>query len=321
MISYSQEPIVVACAADDFFSMPLAVTSFSALKNLSHDRHMILYILDGGISLANKNKLLKTLKSERLEVRWIKPSEEKIKKNILQLRVSSHPISIYYRLLLPTLIPSQIKKIIYLDSDIVVEGDLAKLWDQEFEDEYLMAVQDPVHKTVLEAEHLKQYCLLEKGITVDHKYLNTGMLVINLEKWRQGDTAYHILKFIGDHPDIPFPDQDAANVVLAGKWRELSPLWNQIHAVHFFKSHEGSIYDESTLSELITRPYIIHYAGKPKPWEKNCIHPQADRYFKYLDQTAWSGWRNNALNNNISLARRGVRRMITSLSKKISQSG
>ncbi|WP_197064975.1 glycosyltransferase family 8 protein [Leptolyngbya sp. KIOST-1] len=312
-----KEPIVVACAADDFFAIPLAVTSFSALKNLSPDRQMILYILDGGISSGNKRKLLETLDSDRLEVHWVKPTEDQIRKTIYKCRGSNHPISNYYRLLLPAIVPSQFNKLIYLDSDVVVEGDLAELWDQDIEDQYLLAVADPVHKTILSAEHLNPYDLDKKGLTEEHKYLNAGVLVINLEKWREAKIADLVLEFIGNHPDLPFPDQDAINVILAGKWREISPLWNQMHVVHFFATPEHNPYDEKLYADLIRKPNIIHYTTRPKPWNKNCIHPQADRYFKYLDQTAWKGWRISDLSYNLDLARRSIRRVRTLISKTL----
>lgn len=311
----TQEPIVVACAADDFFSMPLAVTAFSAFKNLDSERQLILFILDGGISSANKKKLLQTLDSSRIDVRWIKPTEDQIKTTLLACKASNHPISAYYRLLLPAIIPSQLKKVIYLDSDVVVEGDLAELWDKDLKDQSLLAVQDPIHEYITAGEYFKSLNLEGRGITPDHKYLNSGVLVINLEKWRQHHTADQVLEFIGQHPELPFPDQDAINVVLAGQWGDLNPRWNQIHAVHTYESYRDSPYDESLYQDLIHQPLIIHYTSRPKPWGNNCTHPQADRYFKYLDQTAWSGWRNNVITYNITLVRRGIRRMKTTALK------
>lgn len=316
--SSSSEPIIVACAADNFFSMPLAVTTFSAFSNLNPERQLILYILDGGISGANKDKLLKTLNSDRIQVNWIKPTAEQIRKTLLKCRASNHPISNYYRLLLPSIIPTEFKKVIYLDSDIVVEGDLAELWNIDIENCYLLAVQDPIHCKVLAADHLKSLHLEKQGITPECKYLNAGLLVINLDKWRADQIAERVLEYIGNHPDLPFPDQDAINIVLANQWKEISPLWNQIHIVHVFEPHE-SPYDESIYSDLVEKPYVIHYTSRPKPWGKDCTHPQADRYFKYLDQTAWSGWRNTVVNYNINLARRSIRRLRMAIAKWINQ--
>ncbi|MBE9159052.1 glycosyltransferase family 8 protein [Nodosilinea sp. LEGE 06152] len=311
----TQEPVLVACAADNFFSMSLAVTAFSTFKNLDPQRQLILFILDGGISSTNKKKLLQTLNSNRVDVRWIKPTKDQIKTTLLTCQTSNHPISAYYRLLLPTIIPPQFKKVIYLDSDVVVEGDLAELWDQDLKGQALLAVQDPVHEYIAAAKYFSPLQLEDRGITPEQKYLNSGVLVINLEEWRRQGIANQVLKFIGQHPDLPFPDQDAINIILAGQWSELDPRWNQMHAVHTYKSYQDSPYDESLYKDLIHHPSIIHYTSRPKPWGNNCTHPQADRYFKYLDQTAWSGWRNNVITYNTTLIRRGIRRIKTTTLK------
>lgn len=318
-INEEKEPVVVACAADNFFSIPLAVAAFSALKNLDGDRKMICCILDGGISKANREKIVQTLDSSRVEVRWIKPTSEQIQRTLLKCRASSHPISNYYRLLLPAILPTQFHKVIYLDSDVVVEGNLAELWDCEIGDNYVLAVQDPVHRSLLRAEHLKSLHLERQGITADNKYLNAGVLVINLERWRQDKIADQILKCIAKNPDFPFPDQDAINIVLAGKWGEISPLWNQMHVVHNFESPQDSPYDQSVYPDLIDNPRIIHYTSRPKPWGKNCTHPQANRYFTYLDQTAWSGWRNTPLVYSVTLMQRVMRRTMMAVSKSLSR--
>ncbi|PSR16362.1 glycosyltransferase family 8 protein [filamentous cyanobacterium CCP3] len=319
MVSSALEPIVVACAADDFFARPLAVTAFSAFKNLDPKRQLILFILDGGISSINKTKLLQTLSSNRVDVRWIKPTADQIKATLLKCKASNHPISTYYRLLLPDIIPPQFKKIIYLDSDLVVEGDLAKLWSQDFEGKALLAVQDPIHRSLDIAQHFKSLDLKYIETEELQKYLNSGVLVIDLEKWRRNHIADLVLQFINSHPDLPFPDQDAISVVLAGQWGELDSKWNQIHVIYAYKSYQDSPYDESTYLDLLQNPFIIHYTSRPKPWGKNCVHPRANRYFHYLDQTAWSGWRNNAVNYNVTLIRRGIRRIKTLMLKQLNQ--
>lgn len=66
-----EEPIVVVCAADDKYAMPLAVVARSALENLKSDRKMILFVIDGGITTFNKRKILRSLDSSRCEVTFI----------------------------------------------------------------------------------------------------------------------------------------------------------------------------------------------------------------------------------------------------------
>lgn len=311
--------IVLACAADDFFSMPLAVTATSALKNLDPSYNMILYVLDGGIREVNKKKILASLNSNRLEVHWIKPSSDRLTRMLLKCQASSHPTSTYYRLLLAEIIPKMYKRAIYLDTDVVVEGNLAQLWEVDIQDACLLAVQDPVHRTLHQAQHLKKLGLVNSNTSLNSKYLNSGVLLINLEKWRTEQVTEQVIDLIAMTPGLPFPDQDAINLVLAGKWKELNPQWNQVHVVHFFASPEDSPYDLETQKQVVENPKIIHYTTRPKPWGRNCIHPQRDRFFKYLEQTGWRGWRRNFWNYNIMFLRRSLRRAKVALQKKISQ--
>jgi lipopolysaccharide biosynthesis glycosyltransferase len=300
--------------------MPLAVTVTSALKNLNPDYKMILYILDGGIRAASKKKILASLDSDQLEVYWIKPSSDRIKYMLLKCQASNHPISNYYRLLLTEIIPKEYSKVIYLDTDIVVEGDLSRLWKIDIQDAYVLAVQDPVHRTLQQAAHLNRLGLVDQTASegTDHKYLNAGVLVINLDKWRAEGIAERIIGCIIENPELPFPDQDATNLVLAGKWKELDPQWNQVHVVHFLASPEDSPYSLSKHQAAIENPHIIHYTTRPKPWGKNCIHPQRDRFFAYLDQTGWKGWRRNFWNYSTLFVRRSLRRTQVALRKAVS---
>jgi lipopolysaccharide biosynthesis glycosyltransferase len=125
MDSPNHDPIVLACASNDAYAMPLAVTVRSALENLSSNLLIHLFILDGGIRASKKRRILNSLDSHAVEVSWIKPSTE-ILNNLPVFK--QYPLAVYYRLLLPTIIPSTFKRVIYLDVDWVVEGDLAQLW-------------------------------------------------------------------------------------------------------------------------------------------------------------------------------------------------
>src|SRR5689334_18317770 len=71
MSSLDSNAIAVVCAADDAYAMPLAVTVRSALENLKGNRKIILFIIDGGIKQPNKQKVIKSLASEKCEIHWI----------------------------------------------------------------------------------------------------------------------------------------------------------------------------------------------------------------------------------------------------------
>lgn len=90
-------------------------------------------------------------------------------------------------------------------------------------------------------------------------------------------------------------DQDGLNAILAGKWQEIHPLWNQMPRIYDYSSWNESPFAEDIYNELLHRPYIIHCTNYPKPWcaglRVECKHPKKHLFFQYLDMTAWSGWR------------------------------
>jgi lipopolysaccharide biosynthesis glycosyltransferase len=283
------EPIALACAADANYAMPLAVTIRSVVSNLNSFREIVLFVLDGGIKQAQKQKIIASIGSKVTDVKWIEPSKTALEK----LEVSEkYPVSTYFRLLLPQILPQHLKKIIYLDTDLVVNGDLAQLWNIDVETNYVLAAQDAGYFNLSNVLHLKD-CEKLEGL-LNCKYFNTGVLVINLEKWRTDKIAEETIQFLENNPQhILFADQDALNVVLAGKkWGELDPRWNQVHSIYQYSSWQDSPFEEEVFHNVLNDPYVIHFTTPPKPWQNGCHHPKKDLFFQYLDQTAWSGWRN-----------------------------
>jgi lipopolysaccharide biosynthesis glycosyltransferase len=279
-------PIVV-CAADNNYAMQLAVVAKSALEHLQRDRTLLLYVIDGGITGSSKQKILRSIDPQRCVVTWLQPNLELL----TEVPVFGHfNFTTYLRLLIPDLLPETIQKVIYLDSDLVVNADLGQLWDLSIADQYLLAVQQTSIPYVSSASGLANYEAL--GISPDCKYFNGGVLVINLEKWRQEKVGLQALNYILEYKEqIRFADQDGMNATLAGRWGELDPRWNQTPDIFKFASWQESPFTEEVFNQLLTDPYIIHFASAAKPWNSREIYPANDLFFQYVDQTAWAGWR------------------------------
>jgi lipopolysaccharide biosynthesis glycosyltransferase len=117
----SSNVIPVVCGADDKYAMPLAVTVCSILANLAPSRKILLFIVDGGIKELNKQRIIKSINSDRCTIEWLKPSEDLLG----NLKLTGHfSIAIYYRLLIPELLPQFFDRAIYLDCDLIVNTDL-----------------------------------------------------------------------------------------------------------------------------------------------------------------------------------------------------
>jgi lipopolysaccharide biosynthesis glycosyltransferase len=314
------EHIVLVCAADDNYAMQLAVTVRSALINLKSDRQILLFIIDGGIKKHNKKKILKSLNSEKCEVKFIQITDsllrdiEEVHKpqssESVITKADYVSIASFYRLLIPELLPNHFEKAIYLDSDLVVRRNLEQLWQTQLGENYVLAAQDTWIPYISSPTGLLNYQKL--GISPDLKYFNAGVLVINLKKWRSdGISAKAINYFKQNLEYVGWYDQGVLNALLAGQWGELDPRWNCSPSnVYGFSSWKESPFTEEVYNNLIGDPYIIHYVSNKKPWTSR--HTLLKEYFfGYVDMTAWSGWR-------LTIWRRFCLRLIHEFKKVIS---
>lgn len=285
------QPLTIVCAADDKYAMPLTVTMRSVIENLKSDRQVILFVIDGGITKANKQKIISSLTIEqvKLEIHWVKPHAELL----ANMKISGHvTVATYFRLLIPDLLPNQFNKAIYLDGDLVVTEDLGKLWNIELGDNHVLAAQDISVPYVSSPAGLANY--QELGIPADYKYFNAGVLLINLEKWRSDNVSTKAIEYLEQNQEhIRWWDQDGLNAVLAGKWGQLDSKWNFMLLPELYNS---SLWQDSNLllqnsSNGSKNFYILHFASASKPWKYSCKSPAKSLFFDYLDRTKWSGWR------------------------------
>lgn len=297
-----RDPIVVL-AADDNFAMPLAATVRSALDNLAPDRTLRIYMLDGGILDATKERLLRSWPEGRYQIEWLR-----VDASVLSgLPVSGHiNLVSYYRILIPLLLPTDVQRVIYLDADLIVRADLARLWDLNLSGRLCLAAQDCSAPYLDSSQALANYQLCgpllgsaqpvpnfrELGLEREAAYFNAGVLLIDLAAWRNVDLSRQSLACLEQNRQhVLFWDQYALNVVLAGSWGQLDVRWNQGWHVFTYPTWEQSPFDRQTFEQLRNDPYIVHFTTRSKPWRPLCRHPFRSEFFKYVDRTAWAGWR------------------------------
>jgi lipopolysaccharide biosynthesis glycosyltransferase len=191
---------------------------------------------------------------------------------------SQWPITIYYRLLIPSLLSDNINRVLYLDCDIIVKGSLDELWNSDLDEFAVGAVEDELSPISAMIERL--------GYDSKYGYFNSGVLLLNLYYWRKNNISKKCVDYIYSNMDNIFhPDQDALNAILHDKWLSLEYRWN------FISSYQRLYFNRLHLEDdfkciSIKFPVIIHFTGK-KPWDSKCrSHFKLD-YFYYLEQSPW----------------------------------
>jgi lipopolysaccharide biosynthesis glycosyltransferase len=128
----------------------------------------------------------------------------------------------YYRAFIPLLFPIY-KKAVYIDSDVILRGDIGELFDIELGDNVLAAMVDPKVSTIPE---FRDY--VDNAVGVPHdEYVNSGVQVMDLRKMRKIKYLSTMIEMMRKYDaDLVAPDQDYLNVILRGKILFLDPVWN-----------------------------------------------------------------------------------------------
>lgn len=175
--------IPVFFSTDDNYVPYLVVALQSLVENSKNKYNYEINILNTGINNENK-KALKDFEKSNIHIKFVDVSmkiKSIYKKLVAQLRDYYSP-SIYYRLFIPTLFPKY-KKALYLDCDIVILDDIAKLYNTDLKGNMIGATVDQV---VSVNEDFKYYTDNALGVE-NTKYFNSGVILMDLDKFRAAD--------------------------------------------------------------------------------------------------------------------------------------
>lgn len=186
------------------------------------------------------------------------------------------------------------RKILYLDADLTIHGNITRVFSLDTGSSAFAAVRSAWYETTAAYEHeagprrfhrnthyhrlgMKEPCL----------YVNSGVLCIDVQEWNRRDISARALDFIRRHADLcRWADQDVLNAVHGNSVTELSPIWN----MRFEEHAAAPLYD-------IARPVVRHYAGSHKPWRRfhgrRPLFGSRETYRLYktfFRTTPWSGW-------------------------------
>lgn len=274
--SKAQEPLAILVSADDSYAMPLAVTLFSALEHLEVGEEVEVYIIDGGISKANQTKIAKILEHIKVKLKlvWLAPTQELIQglPAAAEKRLS---IATYFRLLAPYLITGS--RIIYLDSDVIVNKNLSELWQTDLMGKPIAAALNSGFPTT--GRGIINW--REQSLKPDQPYFNAGVILMDLVQWREDKLAETVLENIRTNGDkYKFADQDALNAVFQDNFVELDGSWNaQVNDAVFISAPLP-----------LDKIGIIHYTMNFKPWRWFAVgttRPYHAQFFRVLKRSHW----------------------------------
>lgn len=280
VVVVNTEPLVVGCAADRHYALPLAVMLRSAADNLDPRRSLKVYVVDAGLDPDARARISASL-PERVALQWLAPERSGFVDLPLWGRMT---ITTYDKLTIGRWLPASVGRALWLDCDMMVLGDLSRLWKTAQAQHTILAAQDTSVLTL--GARFGVTCHQEIGIDAQAAYFNAGVMLIDLERWRSEDVAGRALAYLKRHRRrVYFYDQEALNGVLVGEWSRLDPRWNWSPGFDRFAS------PNNTLDGTKRLPWIVHFTGNLKPWRFEGGSAPYRLYYQYLDSTAWAGWR------------------------------
>lgn len=205
--------------------------------------------------------------------------------------------AMWYRTFLPDLLPD-VDRVLYLDVDTLVLDELAPLWDVDFGEALVGAVTNVF-------EPWGERWPADLGLGGPEAYFNSGVLLMNLAGMRAEGTAERLRRHAVEHADDLFwPDQDALNVILAGRRVVLHPRWNVMNNV-MLRDRAVEIFGADAVREARERPAIRHFEGPSvaKPWHAGSEMAHRERYFEFRRRTPWPRGRLDGL-PRLALVRR-----------------
>ena len=279
--------IPVVFAADNNYVPMLTTTIFSMLENASPERFFDVVILEKDISGHNQRLMssffsrFKNAALRFVNVRDILRSYD--------LRTSNAHISVetYYRFLIQEVLPGY-DKVLYLDSDLIVRGDAAELFDTELGDNYLAAAIDIDYLGNLNmtgGERLR-YSDEVLGLGDPYTYFQAGVLVLNTRELRGLHSVAEWLELAAE-PKYIYDDQDILNAQCQGHVVFLDNAWNVMNdcggrIARVFSFAPADVYDHYLTA--YSDPKIVHYAGFEKPW-KYGMCDLSELYWEYARKT------------------------------------
>lgn len=285
MLSMQTDKIHIVLASDDAYVQHLGVLLISIFEN-NKEEAIVIHLLADSIS-EEKKRLLSQIVESRYGQQFVVYEMDKSVFGDASIHAHLYrSIAAYYRLKLSDLLPPEVSRILYLDCDMIVTGRLRPLWETDIADVAVAAVKDVLSFSPENLERL--------SLSPDKRYFNSGMLLINVEHWRQENVFNKAMKISNEKSELLlYDDQDVLNILFHDHWRSVPFRWNVMNTLMLsYPCFTDKLIRE--IDEEVRQRVIVHYTCQWKPWLYPCDNPLRFEYYKYLELSPWKGFKPKA---------------------------
>lgn len=220
-----------------------------------------IYILHQELQKNEIEEVKQGLNLQKINIIPIQIEKDEI--NLFPVIEKRYPVEIYFRIFATKYLPKDIDRVLYLDADTLVINNLEPLYNMDFEGNYYMAA---THIGKL----LHKFHEIRLDIEKDEPYINTGVLLINLQELRKIEIEKQVIEYVKKNRNkLMLPDQDIITAMFGDKIKLID------HLKYNLGDRELNIYNFEHTKEKIDLKWIckntviIHYYGRNKPWQNN----------------------------------------------------
>ena len=276
--------------SDNNYACYMGVSLTSLFINNKEVDEITVYIIDDQIDDLNKSKLMKTAEKYGRKIvfldltKGIKILEEM---NIPKYRGS---YTTYLKLFTFDLLPDEVNRIFFIDSDTVITGCLEETMTLDMEGKMIGAVRDG----------LTHSYKVDLGFDYNDSWFNMGVMLVDVKRWKNEHAQDKIIAQLKKRTGYIAVDQDLLNITQHGNIMTLHPKFNATphHYVYSEKAFrrafpQGGFYDDLAIMEEAQKDARIRHFERfigESAWDKNTIHPYAFLFDMYLKQSEWKDY-------------------------------
>ena len=275
----------VLYTCDNNYVWLMGISTISMFENNTGMKELNIYLLGESISEENR-KILSEL-ADKYNRKIIVIDVPKL--DIPDALVSARwPLSAFTRLYSGELLPAELDRVLYLDCDTIVEGDLSELESWDVSDKVFWGIKDCIGK-----EYKRNIGIGSEGL-----YVNAGVLLMNLSKLRKISVKNRMVKYMDKYQKyINYADQDVLNGAFQKVIGVLPPRFDLMTIAATYSYEEiqklrrpTNYYSKEEIEEAKNNPAVIHYTTNMRmvrPWLSNTKHPRACEFRKYMNMSPW----------------------------------
>ncbi len=259
--------ITVVTAADDNYANYVGITIESIIRNSNNEDKYDILVFTNNMSDSSIRKIEYIYKdNDNISIRFV--YVDNIFNNLNINIANNYKIITYYRLLIQSVL-RKYKKVIYMDSDVLVNANLKELWDIDIEGYYLAGTFDPLIAAWQNYDSGMQVYFESIGVSSVGKYLQAGIIIMNIEELRKKFEDYYLLQMACSKKYM-LADQDILNIYCADKIKYIDQAWDVLNMSDDGWNLVNSYLPEDLKTKVLEaarNPKSIHFVEQSFPFK------------------------------------------------------